>query len=443
MENQDVVIIGGGPAGRTIVHMLHAAGQGLSVTVIKDERINVNRCAVPFGIDTKKPKEKFQISNKLVTDFGAALVIDKVIRIDPVEKQVYTKNGKTFGYNHLVLSTGSRPIIPPIPGVGAKCITPVRSLKDLSVLREFSSKGKQAVVVGGGYIGIEVAVALRQRGMEVTVIEMLPEILMATTEPEFISHVKEMMNKNGIRLLTNEKVVEFEETTARTVVAKLGSKEAIPADLVVLSTGVFPNTDLAAQAGIKTSRMGIWVDNHMRTSAENVYSCGDCAEKLSFITQQPTRGEFGTNAVFMAKIVARNILGENRTFPGVINANATSVYNWSLGSAGLTEQMAKDAGIDTVVGSSSVLDKYPMMDQVDLIRTKLIFNHENRKLIGGSVMRRGNSTAQHVDFISFAIQTGATIDDLLLFQYCTHPELAAKPSDNSYVFAAKDAMGRL
>ena len=443
MEKRDVVIIGGGPAGRTIVHMLHAAKSGMSITVIKDEEINVNRCAVPFGINAKKPIEKFQIPNKLVTDFGAELVIDRVVKIDTDKKQVHTEEGKIIGYTHLVLSTGSRPIVPPIPGVDAEIITPVRSIKDLSVLRKLSSKGKDAVVVGGGYIGIEVAVVLRQMGVAVSVVEMLPKILMATMEPEFINHVEDILNKNGIRLLTNEKVIEFEHKSDRKVVVKLGNGDTIPADLVILSAGVLPNTELAAHAGIKTSRLGIWLDEYMRTSADNVYSCGDCAEKYSFTAGQPTRGEFGTNAVFMAKIVAENILGNNRKFAGVLNANATSIYDWSLGSAGLTKQMAKDAGIDVVTGSSEVLDKYPMMDQVDLIRTKLFFNRENQKLIGGCVMRKGNSTAQNVDFISFAIQMGATMDDLLAYQYCTHPELAAKPSDNSYTFATRDAMNKL
>jgi NADPH-dependent 2,4-dienoyl-CoA reductase/sulfur reductase-like enzyme len=319
----------------------------------------------------------------------------------------------------------------------------VRSITDLSMLRKMSSKGKSAVVVGGGYIGIEVAVVLRQMGLDVSVVEMLPTILMATMEPEFINHVVDLLNENGIRLLTNEKVVEFEHKSDRKVVVKLENGDSIPADLVILSAGVLPNTELAVQAGIKTSRLGIWVDEYMRTSADGVYSCGDCAEKYSFTGRQPTRGEFGTNAVFMARIVAQNILGNNRKFAGVLNANATSVYDWSLGSAGLTKQMAKDAGIDVVTGSSEVLDKYPMMDQVDLIRTKLFFNRENQKLIGGCVMRKGNSTAQHVDFMSLSIQMGATMDDLLSYQYCTHPELAAKPSDNSYTFATRDAMSKL
>jgi len=443
MKKRDVVIIGGGPAGRTIVHMLHATQSGLSVTVIKDEKINVNRCAVPFGINTRKPLEKFQISNKLVTDFGSELVVDRVEKIDTVEKKVDTEGGRSFEYRHLVLATGSRPIVPPIQGIDAEIITAVRSLSDLKQLRDLASKGKKAVVVGGGYIGIEVAVVLQQAGMEVTVVEMLPKILMATTEPEFIDRVEEMLNEKGIRLMTDEEVVEFERRSGREVVVKLGNGEAVPAELVVLSAGVTPNTELADRAGIRTGPLGIWVNEQMRTSADNVYACGDCAEKYSFTAKQPVRGEFGTNAVFMAKIVAQNILGNPAKFPGVLNANATSVYDWCLGSAGLTKQIAEKAGIDVVTGSSKVLDKYPMMDEVDFIRTKLFFNRENQKLIGGCVMRKGNSAAQNVDFISFAIQMGATMDDLLTYQYCTHPELAAKPSDNSCTFAARDARSKL
>lgn len=443
MEKRDVVIIGGGPAGRTIVHMLHHSGQDMSVTLIKDEKINVNRCAVPYGIPDQKPLEKFQISNTLVTDFGAELLIDRVTEIDTHNKRVVTANGSAYEYTHLVLSTGSRPLVPPISGVESETITPVRSVDDLSLLRRVAATGKRAVVVGGGYIGIEVAVVLRQMGLDVTVVEMLPSILMATTEPEFIQLVNDELEAKGIRLLTAEKVVAFDHSTEGQVFVKLGSGTALPADFVVLSVGVVPNTELAADAGIQTSRLGIGVDEYLRTDARDVYACGDCAQKRSFVTGRPTRGEFGTNAVFMARTVARNILGQQKTDPGVLNANVTAVYDYSLGSAGMTEQMAKDAGMDILTGYSEVLSKYPMMPQVDTIRTKLVFNRENRKLVGGSVLRKGNCSAHNVDFISFAIQMGATLDDLLNYQYATHPELAAKPSDNMYVFAAKDAIKKL
>ena len=442
MDKQDVVIIGGGPAGRTIVHMIHAANKGMSVTLIKDEPVNVNRCAVPYGIDGKKPIEKYQIPNSLVTDFGATLVVDRVEKIDPASKTVHTKNGKTYGYQHLVLATGSRPVIPPIPGIENRAITPVRSVDDLALLRSLSAEGKKAVVVGGGYIGIEVAVVLREMGMEVTVVEMLPSILMATTEPEFIGRVQDTLKENGIGIRTGEKVVEFDHSSGRNVMVKLGGGDALEADLVVLSAGVIPNTDTAAKADIKTVPTGIWVDEYMQTGAEDVYACGDCAGKYSFINQMPVRGEFGTNAVFMARVVAQNILGGKAKFPGVLNANATAIYDLSLGSAGFTEKMAEDAGIDVVTGFSEVLDKYPMINGVNTIYTKLVFNRLDRKLIGGSVMRSGAGASQNVDFISFAIQMGATMDDIFQYQYATHPELAAKPSDNTYVFAVKDAKSK-
>jgi NADH oxidase (H2O2-forming) len=439
MEDRDVVIVGGGPAGRTIVHMLHASGRKMSVTLIKDEATNANRCAIPYGIPQSKRIEKFQIPNQLVTDFGAELVVDRVTKIDTAQKQVHTRGGEMYRYTHLVLATGARPVVPPIPGIDGEAITSVRSIEDLAALRDFASKGQNVVVVGGGYIGIEVSVVLKQMGLDVTVLEMLPRILMATTEPEFIDHVEDTLSANGIRVLTREKVVAFEHQPDKRVRIRLASGDSLSADFVVLSAGVALETELAEQAGIKISRAGICADAHLRTTADNVYTCGDCTEKWSYVTRQPTRGEFGTNAVFMAKVVARNILGDPVEFPGVINANATTVYDLSLGSAGLTEQMARDAGLDVVTGWSEVPNKYPMMDAVQPIRTKLVFNREDKRLIGGSVMQKGSCAAQAVDFISLAIQMGATMDDLGRYQYCTHPELAAKPSDNIYTFATGDA----
>jgi NADH dehydrogenase len=443
MEERDVIIIGGGPSGRTIVHMLHHSGRKFSVTLIKDEKVNANRCAVPYGISGQKPIEAFQVSNGLITDFGAELVIDRVTKIDPPAHRVHTECGRTFGYRHLVFATGARPIIPPIPGVASEAVISVRSIDDLARLRQQASQSRQAVVVGGGYIGVEVAVVLRQMGLEVVIVEMMPQVLMATTEPEFITKVEDLLDGKGIRLLGNQKVVGIDSKPDRSVDVRLESGTVLPADLVVLAVGVIPNTELAADAGIRSTRLGICVNEAMRTSAEDVYACGDCAEKKSFVTGGPTRGEFGTNAVFMAKIAAQNILGHSRRFPGVINANATAIYGLSLGSAGLTEKMARDAGIETVTGISKVMDKYPMMDHVGTIDTKLVFNRKDRKLVGGSFLRADNCTAQNVDFISFAIQMGATIDDLMDYQYATHPELAAKPSDNIYTFAAKDALSNL
>ena len=251
MRQRDVVIIGGGPAGRVIVHALHSQNSSKSVTLIKDEENNVNRCAVPYGISDNKPIEKFKIPNKLVTDFGAELVVYRAVKIDTNRKQVHTQNGQSYGYQDLVLATGSKPLVPPIAGVDLAGVTPVRSLKDLVTLRGFAAAGQKAVIVGGGYIGIEVAVVLRQMGLEVDVVEMLPQMLMAATEPEFITDVEKTLDAEGVRLLTNRKVAEFRNRNGRGVDIKLENGETLAADFAVLSVGVVPNIELAAEAGIQ------------------------------------------------------------------------------------------------------------------------------------------------------------------------------------------------
>lgn len=443
MKSRDVVIVGGGPAGRTLVHALHAADSGLSVTLIKDEPVNVNRCAVPYGIPDVKPLAKFQIPNTLVTDFGAEMVVDAAVKLDPARRVVETAAGDSYGYGHLLLATGARPLVPPIPGIDAANITFVRSLDDLQHLRDFAAGSYRAVVVGGGYIGVEMAVVLRQLGLSVALVERLPNILSGTTEPEMTDVVEAALRDRGVHLETGAAVTAFERTGDTAAAALLVEGNRLEADFFVIAVGVTPNTSLAESAGIETGPLGIRVDDHLRSSAPRVYAAGDCAATRSFFTGDPVHGEFGTNAVFMSRVVAANILGDDMAFPGVINANASTAFEWSFGGAGLTEAQALAAGFDIVTGYSEVLDKYPMMDGTMPIRTKLTFDTRTRRLLGGSVLRHGHGAAQSVDFLSLACQLRAKLDDILAYQYTTHPELAAKPSDNGYVFAARQAQHKL
>ena len=441
MEN--VVIIGGGPAGRLIVHALHKAKKNFSVTLIKDEEINVNRCAVPYGISEQKPVEKFCIPNTLVTDFGADLILDTVESIDKEQQIVTTAGGQTFSYDHLVLATGSQPFIPPIPNINLKNIVNVRSKNDMEQLRSFAKQYKKCVVVGGGYIGIEVAVVMKQLGLDVTVVEMQPHVLLMTMDDDFAETIETHIIEKGVNVINHAKVTAFEGADGNVSGVTLDSGKILPADFVIVSVGVKPNITLAEKSGIATSKLGICTNENLETSAKNIYASGDCAEKKSFITGNPSMGEFGTNAVFMSKVVAANILGKKTTFPGIINANASSAFDYTFGSAGLIAKAAEREGLSYIVGESDVMDMYPMMDGMNTIKTKLVFDKLTRKLIGGSVLRKGHCVAANVDFISFAIQMGATIEDILKYQYATHPELAAKPSDNTYMFAAQDALKKL
>ena len=440
---EKVVIIGGGPAGRLIVHALHHSEKNFAVTLIKDEEVNVNRCAVPYGISDKKSVEKFCISNTLVTDFGAELVLDYVESIDKNGQSVTTSNGQKFTYDHLVIATGSQPFIPPIPNIDLENIVNVRSKSDMERMREFASQYKKCVIVGGGYIGIEVAVAMKELGIEVTIVEMQPHILLMTMDDDFAETIESHIIDKGVTVINNSQVTAFAGQDGKVSGVVLGDGKVLPADFVIVSVGVKPNISLAEKAGIATSRFGIVTNEYLKTDVKNIYASGDCAEKKSFATGNPSMGEFGTNAVFMSKVVAANILGKETTFPGIINANASSAFEYTFGSAGLIAKAAEREGLNYVVGESEVMDMYPMMDGVSMIKTKLVFDRTSQKLIGGSVLRKGHCSAGNIDFISFAIQMEATIEDILKYQYATHPELAAKPSDNTYMFAAQDALKKL
>jgi NADH dehydrogenase len=442
MKNYDVLIIGGGPAGRTIVHKLHKTSPQTRTAIIKNEEINVNRCAVPYGISDKKPEEKFCIPNSLVTDFGADLIVDTAQKLDPESSLVHTISGETFSYKHLVLALGARPFVPDITGVNLENITSVRSKNDMSHLRNFAKNFKKGVVIGGGFIGIEVAAEFAELGLDVTIIEMMPRLMANTLNNDFTEIIEKEMEKKDIKIIKNTSVKEFKgDKKISSVVLNDGME--IKADFAVLSTGVCPNIELAEKAGLKTDKFGIIVDDFLRTDFKNIYASGDCASKKSFITKKPVRGEFGTNAVFMSKVIADNILGKEKKFMGVINAGVSTAFDYSFGTAGFTEKMAQAEGLDYISGYSEVLDMYPMMDNVSKIMTRLVFDRKTKRLTGGSVLRKGRCTANNIDFISMAIQMKVTAYDLAEYQYATQPELAAKPSDNSYVFAAEDALKKI
>ena len=375
-----IVIIGGGPAGRLIVHALHKSAEQFDVTLIKDEETYANRCAIPYGISDKKSVDKFCISNTLVTDFGAKLVLDYVELIDKDEQSVTTAMGQKFLYDHLVIATGSQPFIPPIPNINLKNIVNVRSKSDMEKMRGFAKQYKKCVVVGGGYIGIEVAVVIKQLGIEVTVVEMQPHVLLMTMDDDFTEIIEAHIIDKGIKVINRTQVTAFEGQYGNVSGVVLDNGDVLPADFVIVSVGVKPNISLAEKTGIETSRFGIVVNEHMETNVKNIYSAGDCAEKKSFVTGNPSMGEFGTNAVFMAKVAAANILGNKTSFPGVINANASSAFEYTFGSAGLIAKMAEREGLDFVVGESEVMAMYPMMDGVNMIQTKLVFDKESQKL---------------------------------------------------------------
>lgn len=443
VEEYDVLIIGGGPAGRVLVHELNAGRYKGRVALIKNEPVNVNRCAVPFGIDGKSSIEKYLISNSLVSNFGAELIIDEVVEHDPKKHTVTTKSERLYGYRHLLLATGAKPYQPSILGVDSENVVSVRTITDLENLRTLVKTASKAVVIGAGFIGVETAAVLSKIGLKVTLVSKYQYAMQSTFEPDLAPQIHQDLISNGVEVVQGAKAIAFTKTGNKSTSVVLDNGIELVADFFILALGIVPNVDLAQRSGIGVSAFGIITDQFLRTTYQSVYAAGDCAEKKSFLSGKPIKGEFGTNAVFMGKAVAANILGFRKPFPGVINANCATAFGISFGSVGLWENQAREHGFEPLVGFSQVLDKYPMTDNASEMTAKLVFDRSTTRLIGGSVVRKGGCVAGNIDFLSLAIQKKVTLEELIDHQYSTHPELSAKPSDNLYLFAAKDALSHV
>jgi NADH dehydrogenase len=382
------------------------------------------------------------LPNKLVTYLGAELVVDSVKRVDPGNSTVYTAAGNSITYDHLVFATGAHPAIPPIPGVAAPQVISLRSKYDLLTLRDIAQNRQKAIIIGSDCVGLEVAAMLRNSDVDVSIVEPGTALLGGAFPETIIHEIEQRLREHDFEIKTRLRVQEILCAHDRVTGVQLEDGSTIPADCVILSLGTEPETELAQQSGIEVSKFGIVVDDFLQTNYGNIYATGDCAEKKSFITRQPIRLESDTSAMLMSRAVAANILGQDRKIPGFMNTYAGTVCGLSYGRAGLSEAAAI-ADFDSFSGTSEVLSKYPMMDNAAVIKTHLIFSQDTYKLIGGTILRDGGNVAADIDFLSLAIQLGTTAEDIAAYQYVTHPELTAKPSENRFVQAARDALEKL
>ncbi|KAJ6243277.1 pyridine nucleotide-disulfide oxidoreductase domain-containing [Anaeramoeba flamelloides] len=451
-EEHDIVIVGNGPVGRVIVHMMTHFQQNmkekLSILMITKEPILAFRCSMPYGLDSEKDMEQFLVPPKMMKEM-CNFKEGTVTEILPEENMIKTKTGESYKYKHLVLGLGSTPFIPPFKNVDCTNIVAFRVKEDLEKLREVTKNKKNKVaVIGGGYIGVEVAVELAELGIDVSIVEMAPSILPVSSEPELVNVIQEEVKKHGVKLYENSKVTGFTKEGNKAVAVELdGNLDPIPVDYVVMAVGVRPNSQIAENAGLETSRFGIKTDEFLRTTKyQNIWTSGDVLEKKSFISGKPMPSEFATTAVFTSKIVAHNIFntiyGQGKKlqkYVGSINGNCASLFNYSIGQSGFTEFLAKRAGYEVVTGYSETPDKYPQLDP-QKVYCKLVFDKTDQKLIGGTVLRKGLSAGQNADWISLAIQMGVKLLNIMQFQYSSHPMLNPKANENLFLYSAMDAM---
>lgn len=425
-----IVVVGGGAAGLDAALSARRTSRDAEVTIISEEpRPAYSRCALPFviGGDIEsferiviyKPEfyKMMRIGLKLSTTVTEVDAGNKVVRaVGPGGAE------EKIPYDALILATGARAIVPPIKGRDKKGVYALRTIDDASAVLQRATRAKSAVVVGAGLVGLETAEGLVKRGLKVTVVEALGQVLRPILDEDMAKLVQARLAAHGVRLVLNTKADEILGDEEVKAVAAGG--EVIDADMVIMAVGVRANVDLAAKAGCKLGATGgIKVDSRMMTSVPDIYAAGDCVESVHLVTKQPVLCQLGTVAVKQGKVAGTNAAGGYATFPGVLGSTVSKIFDLEVGFTGLTAWQAKQAGLEVVVGSVAWRTRAEYYPGGKDLRVKLVFERESMKLVGAQVIG-GEGVAGRVDALSLAIQAGMTAYDLSKADTCYTPPLA-------------------
>jgi len=320
----------------------------------------------------------------------------------------------TLEYDKLVIATGATPRVPPIPGIDLDGITTLQSLRDADYLRRIRDEGKvkNAVVVGGGLIGIETCEALHLAGINVTVVEMLPQILLFL-DWELAKLVENHIRSKAAEVITDNAVAEFLGSDGRLTGIKLRNGAEIPCELAVIAIGVQPNTGLAAEAGLTIGETGgIEVNEYMQTSDPDIYAVGDCVETTHLVTGKKTLAPLGDLANLQGRVAGQNVvLGNVAAFPGVLKTGICKVFDYVAGSTGLSETEARRQGFDNVVAAICAgLDKPHFMGG-KLIVLKMVADADSGRILGVQGVGPGD-VSKRIAAAAMAIHGNLTVGDL-------------------------------
>jgi len=443
-----IVIIGAHAAGVDAASAARKTDRTAEITLLTTQkRAGYSPCAIPFVIGGHIPSFDdiivfrpgyFQMMKLDVRLETTATNIDTEAKTVEIEDK--TGKRETLPYDSLIIATGARPFVPPIKGREKSGIITVRTIEDGERIDKAIRNGaKTAVVMGAGLIGLEVAIALCERGLKTTVVEMIPQILPAMLDADMAKIVQDMLQQKGINIMVGKAVEEFLGTDKVTAISAGG--EQLSADLFIAAFGVRANVELAKNAGIATGETrAIKVNARMETNVPGVYAAGDCVESVHLVTGRPTISQLGTVAVRQAKVAGTNAAGGYALFPGVLGSAVTKFFDTEIGVTGLTEFFAKRAGIETVTGtitSKTRPDYYPGGLP---IRIKLVVEKESHRIIGGQIIG-GEEVTQRINALSFAIQKHMTVHELAKADTCYAPPLSE--TWEPMVLAAEIALRKL
>ena len=414
-----VLIIGANASGVEAASAARKKDRTAEITLVTQEKnAGYSRCGLPFVIGGQIPKfsdlivyppayfQMLKLNLRTETKATAINTKDKTVNIT-------TKEGafEVLPYDALIIATGADSFMPPIKGKEKQGILSLRGIEDGEKIDEAIKAGaKSAVIMGAGLIGLEVGVGLMERGLKVTVVEMLPQILPQLLDADMAKLVQEHLEQKGMHILTSKGVEEFLGENKVTAVKAGG--ETIEADLFISAFGVRANTKLAVEACIPLGpTRAIKTNGRMETDVKDVYAVGDCAEAPNIITHQPMCSQLGTIAVRQGKVAGTNAGGDYSQFSGILASAVTMLFEIEAGNTGLTETAAQRNRIEVVTGTISSKTKADYFPGAKPIKIKLVVEKESQRIIGGQIIG-GEEVTQRINCLSFAIQKGMTVREL-------------------------------
>jgi NADPH-dependent 2,4-dienoyl-CoA reductase/sulfur reductase-like enzyme len=429
------LIISGVAGGASCAARLRRLAETAEIVLFeRGAYISYANCGLPYHVGNVIPSRS---SLLLVTPEAMkskynvdVRVQNEVTSIDPVNKTVTVMrlpSGETYteSYDTLVISTGSSPLRPPIPGIDSPRIRTLWTVPDTDNIREMVLQQglKTAAVIGGGFIGLEMAENLRHAGLEVSIIEMLEQV-MAPLDFEMAQLLHENLEQNGVKLYLGDGVSSFEDT-GDSVAVTLQSGKTVTAELVILSIGVRPNGELARAAGLQmNARGGIVVDEYLRTSDPDIYAVGDVIEVEDFIFKDRTMIPLAGPANKQGRIAADNIAGGSERYAGTQGTSVAKVFDLAAASTGANEKTLIKRGLvrgrdygTAVITQNSHASYYPGAVSLTM---KLLFSLDGRKIFGAQIVG-GAGVEKRIDTIAVTIRLGGGIEDLKALELAYAP----------------------
>lgn len=459
MEKLRVVVIGGVACGPKAAARIKRLRPDAEVTVIeKNQLLSYSGCGLPYYIsgEIKNHNELMATPVGIIRDshfFKAVKDInilnqtlaESVDRAAKKVKAVNTITGQVteIPYDKLVLAVGSTPFVPDIKGTDLKGVYTLSTVEDARAIkdRQEELKGKKAVIVGGGLIGLEVTEAFRIQGMDVTIIERESSVLPAHSDPEMAFHVHSELKANGVKLLLGSTVTEIKGDDEGNTVSVMTSTGEIPADIVLVSVGVRPNSAMAKNMGLEIGGTGaIKVDESLRTSDPDIYAGGDCSEVWSRQTGKPVYAPMGSTANKQGRIIADNICGIPTKFRGVLGTVIIKVFGLSFACTGITEKQALEEGLDIVTVLNPSPDKPHFMESAKLLIIKMIVDRNTGRIIGSQIAGPGE-VDKRMDVTVSVMSQDANVYDLGQYDLAYAPPFS--PAMDNIIVAANIAENKI